>query len=54
MERVLSFLEKPHKASDKDLAAKVGGRVCVWGGGRRGPAGSCDSKGGYRGCRGEA
>lgn len=23
MERVVEFLEKPHKASDKDLAAKV-------------------------------
>jgi hypothetical protein len=31
MERVVSFLEKPHKASDKDLAAKVGGvRVRGW------------------------
>jgi hypothetical protein len=24
MERVLEFLEKPHQASEKDLAAKVG------------------------------
>lgn len=32
MQRVLEFLEKPYKASDKDLAAKVGAGVVVGGG----------------------